>query len=124
MRGLFTECAMVALQRMRVDTDDADAYKLFVLLPRLVLQPVQQGVKHGVAQVMKERCARFLRGEWEELYVEAPGDRLAMAEADEERVLRDAVRLVKAGQLGKAAKSQANAGNGGDVAEAGATAPC
>ncbi|KAK3242347.1 hypothetical protein CYMTET_47966 [Cymbomonas tetramitiformis] len=84
VRGLFTECVMVALRRMRVDTADIEAYKLFFLLPRLVLQPVQQGVKQGVAQV--------------------PGDRRVVAEADEERVLRDAVRLVKAGQLGKAAK--------------------
>ncbi|KAK3258495.1 hypothetical protein CYMTET_32472 [Cymbomonas tetramitiformis] len=102
--GLFTECVMVALRRMRVDTEDVEAYKLFFLLPRLVLQPVQQGVKQGVAQVIKERCARFLRGEWEGLHAEVPGDRRAVAEADEERVLRDAVRLVKAGQLGKAAK--------------------
>ncbi|KAK3276043.1 hypothetical protein CYMTET_15858 [Cymbomonas tetramitiformis] len=102
--GLFTECVMVALRRMRVDTEDVEAYKLFFLLPRLVLQPVQQGVKQGVAQVIKERCARFLRGEWEELHAEVPGDRRAVAEADEERVLRDTVRLVKAGQLGKAAK--------------------
>eukprot|EP00854_Cymbomonas_tetramitiformis_P009962 gene9962-biopygen10183 len=89
-----------------VDTEDVEAYKLFFLLPRLVVhQPVQKGVKQGVAQVIKERCARFLRGEWEGLHVEVPGDRRAvLAEADEERVLRDAVRLVKAGQLGKAAK--------------------
>ncbi|KAK3237101.1 hypothetical protein CYMTET_52796 [Cymbomonas tetramitiformis] len=104
MRGLFTECAMVALRRMRVDTEDVDAYKLFFLLPCLILQPVQKGEKKGVAQVIKERCACFLRGDWEELHAEAPGDRRATAEADEERVLRDAVRLVKAGQLGKAAK--------------------
>ncbi|KAK3235175.1 hypothetical protein CYMTET_54606 [Cymbomonas tetramitiformis] len=104
MRGLFTECAMVALRRMRVDTEDVDAYKLFFLLPRLILQPVQKGEKKGVAQVIKERCTRFLRRDWEELHAEAPGDRRATAEADEERVLRDAVRLVKAGQLGKAAK--------------------
>ena len=102
--GLFTECVMVALRRMRVDTEDVEAYKLFFLLPRLVLQPVQQGVKQGVAQVIKERCTRFLRGEWEGLHADVPGDRRAVAEADEERVLRDAVRLVKAGQLGKAAK--------------------
>ncbi|KAK3250615.1 hypothetical protein CYMTET_40019 [Cymbomonas tetramitiformis] len=56
----------------------------------------------GVAQVIKERCARFLRGEWEGLHAEVPGDQRAVAEADEE--LRDAVRLVKAGQLGKATK--------------------
>ncbi|KAK3253169.1 hypothetical protein CYMTET_37561 [Cymbomonas tetramitiformis] len=37
-------------------------------------------------------------------HAEARGDRRATAEADEERVLRDAVQLVKAGQLGKAAK--------------------
>eukprot|EP00854_Cymbomonas_tetramitiformis_P016090 gene16090-biopygen16593 len=104
LRGLFTECAMVALRRMRVDTEDVDAYKLFFLLPRLILQPVQKGEKKGVARVIKERCARFLRGDWEELHAEAPGDRRATAEADEERVLRDAVRLVKDGQLGKAAK--------------------
>ncbi|KAK3238690.1 hypothetical protein CYMTET_51318 [Cymbomonas tetramitiformis] len=102
--GLFTECVMVALRRMRVDTEDVEAYKLLFLLPRLVLQPVQQGVKQGVAQVIKERCARFLRGEWEGLHAEVPGDRRAVAEANEERVLRDAVRLVKDGQLGKAAK--------------------
>ncbi|KAK3236244.1 hypothetical protein CYMTET_53603 [Cymbomonas tetramitiformis] len=64
----------------------------------------EKGEKKGVTQVIKERCARFLRGDWEELHAEAPGDRRATAEADEERVLRDAVRLVKAGQLGKAAK--------------------
>ncbi|KAK3263561.1 hypothetical protein CYMTET_27644 [Cymbomonas tetramitiformis] len=69
--GLFTECVMVALRRTRVDTEDVKAYKLFFLLPRLVLQPVQQGVKQGVAQVIKERCARFLRGEWEGLHAEA-----------------------------------------------------
>ncbi|KAK3273068.1 hypothetical protein CYMTET_18671 [Cymbomonas tetramitiformis] len=103
--GLFTECVMVALRRMRVDTEDVEACKLFFLLPRLVLQPVQQGVKQGVAQVIKERCARFLRmWEWEGLHAEVPGDQRAVAEAGEERVLRDAVRLVKAGQLGKAAK--------------------
>ncbi|KAK3272066.1 hypothetical protein CYMTET_19609 [Cymbomonas tetramitiformis] len=73
--------------------------------------------------------ARFLRGDWEELYAEAPGDRRATAEADEERVLRDAaVQLVKAGQAGKGSEEvgagQASAGNGGDVAEAAATAPC
>ncbi|KAK3289147.1 hypothetical protein CYMTET_3418 [Cymbomonas tetramitiformis] len=89
---------------MRVDTEGVEAYKLFFLLPRLVLQPVQQGVKQVVAQVIKERCARFLRGEWEGLRAEVPGDRRAVAEADEERVLQDAVRLVKAGQLGKAVK--------------------
>eukprot|EP00854_Cymbomonas_tetramitiformis_P004335 gene4335-biopygen4273 len=60
-------------------------------------KPVQQGVKKGVAQVIKERCARFLRGDWEELYAEAPGNRRAMGEANEERVLRDAVQLVKVG---------------------------
>ncbi|KAK3281651.1 hypothetical protein CYMTET_10566 [Cymbomonas tetramitiformis] len=48
MQGLFTECVMIALRRMRVDTEDADAYKLFFLLPRLVLQPVQQGLKKQV----------------------------------------------------------------------------
>ncbi|KAK3269465.1 hypothetical protein CYMTET_22092 [Cymbomonas tetramitiformis] len=70
MRGLFTECAMVALRRVRVDTEDVDAYKLFFLLPRLILQPVQKGEKKGVAQVIKERCVRFLRGDWEELHAE------------------------------------------------------
>ncbi|KAK3272296.1 hypothetical protein CYMTET_19402 [Cymbomonas tetramitiformis] len=39
-----------------------------------------------------------------ELHAEAPGDQRATAEVDEKRVLRDAVRLVKAGQLEKAAK--------------------
>ncbi|KAK3263239.1 hypothetical protein CYMTET_27946 [Cymbomonas tetramitiformis] len=102
--GLFTECVMVALWRMRLDTEVFEACKLFFLLPRLVLQPVQQGVKQGVAQVIKERRARFLRGEWEGMHAEVPGDRRAVAEVDEERVLRDTVRLVKAGQLGKAAK--------------------
>ncbi|KAK3258186.1 hypothetical protein CYMTET_32760 [Cymbomonas tetramitiformis] len=101
---------------------NVEAYKLFFVLPRLVLQPVQRGVKQGVAQVIKERCARFLRGEWEGLHAEVPGDRRAVAGADEERVLRDAVWLVKAGQLGKAAKEagvgQAGIGEGGDVAEA------
>ncbi|KAK3252909.1 hypothetical protein CYMTET_37815 [Cymbomonas tetramitiformis] len=102
--GLFTECVMVALRRMRVYTEDVEAYKLFFLPPHLVLQSVQQVVKQGVAQVIKERCTRFLQGEWEGLHADVPGDRQAVAEADEERVLRDAVRLVKAGQLGKAAK--------------------
>ncbi|KAK3267098.1 hypothetical protein CYMTET_24321 [Cymbomonas tetramitiformis] len=102
--GLFIECVMLALRRMRVDTEDVEAYKLFFLLPRLVLQPVQQGVKQGVAQVIKECCARFLRGEWEGLHAKVPGDQRVVAEANEEWVLRDVVRLVKAGQLGKAAK--------------------
>ena len=44
---LFTKCAMVTLRRMRVDTEDVDAYKLFFLLPRLVLQPVQKGEIQG-----------------------------------------------------------------------------
>ncbi|KAK3245180.1 hypothetical protein CYMTET_45237 [Cymbomonas tetramitiformis] len=116
LRGLFTECAMVALRRMRVDTEDVDAYKLFFLLPRLILQPVQKGEKKGVARVIKERCARFLRGDWEELHAEAPGDRRATAEADEERVLRDAVRLddehdgLRAIQVGVVVKGGADLG--------------
>ncbi|KAK3245707.1 hypothetical protein CYMTET_44747 [Cymbomonas tetramitiformis] len=104
LRGLFTECVMLALARMRVDPEDLEAYKLFLLVLRLVLQPVPQGLKKGVAQVIRERCDRFMRGEWEGLFAEAPEGRRVTAGAGEERVLRDAVRLVKVGQLGKAAK--------------------
>ncbi|KAK3251624.1 hypothetical protein CYMTET_39043 [Cymbomonas tetramitiformis] len=59
--GLFSECVMVALQRMRVDPD-VEVYKLFFLSPRLVLQPVQRGKKKGVAKISKDRCTRFRRG--------------------------------------------------------------
>ncbi|KAK3251828.1 hypothetical protein CYMTET_38854 [Cymbomonas tetramitiformis] len=45
LRGLFTECVMVALARMRVDPEDLEAYKLFFLVPRLVLQSVPLGLK-------------------------------------------------------------------------------
>eukprot|EP00854_Cymbomonas_tetramitiformis_P034038 gene34038-biopygen5670 len=99
LRGLFTECVMLALARMRVDPEDLEAYKLFLLVLRLVLQPVPQGLKKGVAQVIRERCDRFMRGEWEGLFAEAPEGRRVTAGAGEERVLRDAVRLVKALEL-------------------------
>ncbi|KAK3278581.1 hypothetical protein CYMTET_13486 [Cymbomonas tetramitiformis] len=46
---------MVALARMRVDPEDLETYELFLLAPCLVLQPVSQGLKKGVAQVIRER---------------------------------------------------------------------
>ncbi|KAK3239415.1 hypothetical protein CYMTET_50662 [Cymbomonas tetramitiformis] len=89
--------------------EDVGPYKLFLLVPRLLLQPVPPGTKKGVAQIINGRCTRFLRGEWEGLYAEAPEERRVPADVDEERVLRDAVRLVKSGQLGKAMKRRRDA---------------
>ncbi|KAK3287022.1 hypothetical protein CYMTET_5432 [Cymbomonas tetramitiformis] len=62
------------------------------------------GMSVGAYAVIRERCDRFMRGEWEGLFAEASEGRRVTADAGEERVLRDAVRLVKAGQLGKTAK--------------------
>ncbi|KAK3256715.1 hypothetical protein CYMTET_34163 [Cymbomonas tetramitiformis] len=84
-RGLFTKCVMVALERMRVDPKDVEAYKLCLLLPRQVLQPVLRGINKVVAKIMKERNIHILRGEWEGLYLEALEDQRVMAEAGEER---------------------------------------
>ncbi|KAK3250745.1 hypothetical protein CYMTET_39884 [Cymbomonas tetramitiformis] len=89
---------------MWVDPEDIEAYKLFLLILHLVLQPVPQGLKKGVAQVIRDRCCKFMQGECVSLFAEAPEGRRVAVDAGEERVLRDAVRLVKAGQLGKAAK--------------------
>ncbi|KAK3283509.1 hypothetical protein CYMTET_8793 [Cymbomonas tetramitiformis] len=72
LRGLFTECAMVALARMRVDPEDLARGVQAVLIGPALGAPAGAGG--------------------------------SSCDAGEERVLRDAVRRVKAGQLGKAAK--------------------
>ncbi|KAK3273248.1 hypothetical protein CYMTET_18494, partial [Cymbomonas tetramitiformis] len=86
-------------------------------------------LRREVARVVEEGSA--LRGKLRGRpgLGEAPGDRRAIAEADEERVLRDAVRLVQAGHAARKGREetgvgQAGAGNGAHVAEAGAIAPC
>ncbi|KAK3250322.1 hypothetical protein CYMTET_40283 [Cymbomonas tetramitiformis] len=55
MRGLFTECVMAALERMRVNPEDIEAYEL---LSRWELQPIPRGMQKGVAQIIKEQGIR------------------------------------------------------------------
>ncbi|KAK3279602.1 hypothetical protein CYMTET_12520, partial [Cymbomonas tetramitiformis] len=63
--------------------------------------PVPQGLKKGVAQVIREVRQVHAGGVGGPFCRGAGG---SSCDAGEERVLRDAVRRVKAGQLGKAAK--------------------
>ncbi|KAK3264224.1 hypothetical protein CYMTET_27024 [Cymbomonas tetramitiformis] len=97
VRGLFTEFVMVTLERMRVDTEDVEAYKLFFWRPRPVLQPVRRGMKKGVAQIIKERCTCLLHREWEGLYAKAPKDRRPRLAPATEETLRKLEELRPAG---------------------------
>ena len=64
--GDFNRCAIVALERLERDPLDLHAWKLHSLLPRLLLAPIPEG-DGGVTQVVRDRCNKFLNGEWESL---------------------------------------------------------
>ncbi|KAK3233984.1 hypothetical protein CYMTET_55745 [Cymbomonas tetramitiformis] len=53
---------MVTLEKMWENPAEDKAYKLLLLLPRPVLQPVWRGEKKDVTRIIEERCNRFLHG--------------------------------------------------------------
>ena len=59
----------------------------------------------GVTQVVRDRCNKFLNGEWESLYgsVVVAGQR-STAVQSEHRIVTEVLKLVKAGELSRAAQ--------------------
>jgi hypothetical protein len=95
---------MVALRRAVSAPESSSGTKLLLLLPRLLLRPLQQG-QRGLQGAVVGRCRSFLRGEWEQLY-NVPGlldDRVRVqAVITDDRVRLDDTRLVKLGEFKKA----------------------
>ena len=59
----------------------------------------------GVTQVVRNRCSRFLEGDWEGLYIEVAATVRQSASAQSElRVVQEVLKLVKAGELSRAAQ--------------------
>ena len=99
---LFAECALVALRRAVSSPESTAGMKLLHLLPRLLLCPLPRGQK-GLQGVVVERCRRFLRGEWEQLFALHPAfEQRVQAEVTDERVALDAKRLIRLGEFSKA----------------------
>ena len=86
----------------------ARAWKTLLLLPRMLLQRSEVTGKAGKL-VFQERYRQFVQGEWSELLEAARGAankktvrKELNEEEEQQKVLREAVRLVRLGELSKA----------------------
>ena len=100
---IYILCASLALERLGRDPHDLHAWKLHVILPQLLLSPVPVG--HGVTPVIRSRCQLFLEGAWDQLFGDVQmSDRHVSSVDSEQRVVSDVMKLVKAGELRRAAQ--------------------
>ena len=111
-RGRWRAACSLALERALESSADrvrnARAWKLLLLLPRMLLQRSEVTGKAGKF-VFEERYRQFATGDWNSLVDAArtaPGRKQQRKELSEQEelqaTLREAVRLVRLGELSKA----------------------
>jgi hypothetical protein len=117
---LFAACAKPVLAMTIENPDDDLCWRLFSLMPRMLLARGAQGVRPGrgstrsgrarlggrqlrPGDLFLARCHSFLRGEWAEL-LQPPdaGGRRVRSERTKGRVRSDVIRLVRLGEYSRA----------------------
>ena len=103
-KTLFQECCLVALRKIRQDPADEAAWKLFFLLPRMLLRPMSRGGRTNSKEV-KSLFNNFLEFRWKSLvHLKENNCRKARHDsASESR--RAALQLVRCGELPEQPKS-------------------
>ena len=100
----FIDCCAFALQRIKENPSNVAAWKLFLLIPRMVLTP-QRGGKHGEREA-NSAYSKFLNGAWSDLLqLETSFEGSKKSIMTKEHAKRSAaLRLVRCGELSKAAR--------------------
>ena len=109
MRSCFQSCCSLALQKIQDDPSDASAWKLYFMIPRMILTPLVRGGRH-VIKNMKEVYQKFLSWEWEELVCLDDSLAAKSTKGNEEARRAAALRLVRCGELSRASRVLTSAG--------------
>ena len=104
LSALFKECCAIPLKRIEEDPFNDRGWKLFFLLPRMILQRHSRGGKVGTKEI-KAIYNRFLQFHWEELIhlKRSSKDQLPITSGIEQRK-KAAIKSVKCGELSRASR--------------------
>ena len=101
LKSHFIDCCAVALNWIKEDPGNVDAWKLFLLIPRMVLAP-QCGGKMGTREA-NVTYNKFLSGAWKDLiHLDLPPVQRDSVDSEAVRRLA-AIKLIRCGELSKTA---------------------
>ena len=111
MKANFLDCCSVAFRKIRNDPTDETGWKLLLLIPRMVLQPLTRGGKAKLS-VMQSMYKQFRNFQWEDLLSSGREDtKKGNAKANSrDHVKRAALSLVRCGELSRAARVLTSSG--------------
>ena len=105
-KPLLQECTDLAMNRILKEPLDIAGWKLLMLIPRMVLRHAQGGAS-GIRQA-RSNFRDFLQFQWEQLLLPDTGMRKHMEAKDsissDDRRHRLALKLIRCGELSRAAK--------------------
>ena len=111
LRTLLQECCSIPLRKIEEDPSCDLGWKLLLLLPRMILQPQVRGGKVGVRDT-KARYQRFIHFHWRELiqFQKDYSPPICSSKNEDDHRKRVAIRLVRCGELSRAAKALTSQG--------------
>ena len=117
LQARFRECSTIPLQLTVEDSSNEAAWKLFLLLPRLLLQPERRGGQSGRKSIEK-RYSLFMDERWHELYLSSEPSRPLRSDESEmdhsgplsAKLIQSVRCKIKDGGISKAANLFTSAG--------------
>ena len=117
LQASFRECCTIPLQLIAEDSSNEAAWKLFLLIPRLLLQPVDRGGQSGRKEIEK-RYVMFMEERWHELYLSSKSSSpLPSGEVEElqsdplpAKLIQSVRSKIKDGEISRAANLLTSAG--------------
>ena len=111
MKANSLDCCSVAFRKIRNDPTDERGWKLLLLIPRMVLRQLTRGGKAKLS-VMQSMYKQFHNFQWEDLLSSGTEDtKKGNAKGNSrDHVKRDALSLVRCGELSRAARVLTSSG--------------
>ena len=106
LKSLFQDCCSIPLSQLALDSSDVKAWKLLLLIPKMILTPLGRSGKSHTSGI-KARYKLFLEYRWEELLQiwQLSSETVNVKQVNNQRHARQsAIRLVKSGELSRAAR--------------------
>ena len=104
LKSTFQDCCAIPLRKLESNPNDSAAWKLLFLIPRMLLQPGRGEKQSGIKKAMQLQ-QKFLNFQWEELIqLEKPSAVSKPSRLAQEQKKNAALRLIRCGEISKAAK--------------------
>ena len=94
---------------------DVSAWKLFLLIPRLLLQPSSIGNQHRKKSNIKQCYQQFLCQEWKDLFISSNSK--SYKRPTQDQAFKAALKLISCGEISRAARVLTSSGLADDTEE-------